>query len=654
MSDIAVRLPDGRILTVPSGTSVLDVAERIGAGLARAALAGRVDGRLVDLRAPLDRDVALEIVTARDPQGGEVIRHSAEHVMADAVKTLFPGVQVDVGRTDHGEKFQYDFLTERPFTPDDLERIEAEMKRIVDAAPPFTREVVSREEATRLFGELGEELKLSRLGDIPEDEPITVYRHGDFVDLCRGPHVRHAGQIGAFKLLEVAGAYWRGDERNPMLQRIYGTAFATSRELREYLARAEEAKRRDHRRLGAELGLFHIDPVAPGSPFYLPKGMVLYNGLIDYVRSLYPRYGFQEVISPQLCRAELFQKSGHYEMFHDDMFFVEGDEGEELGLKPTNCPAHCLLFDLRRHSYRELPVRLAEFSRLHRNERSGTLTGLARVRVFAQDDAHVFCAPDQVEDELAGFFRMVDEVYGALGLTGIEVFVSTRPERFLGDPAEWTRAEQALVRAVEAAGFACGIKPGEAVFYAPKVEVDFHDVLGRRWTLGTVQIDMAMPERFGLRYIGSDDQEHQPSMLHRAVLGSLERFIGMYVEHTGGDFPLWLSPVQAVVLPIAERHVDYAGRVTEGLVAAGIRAQLDARNEKLGWKVREAEVQKVPVMLVVGDREQQTGTVTPRRRHTGGAAHEPVSVESCVAELLDEIRSRRTTPREAKEPRSQT
>lgn len=640
MRMIQVRLPDGRTLEAPAGATVLDVAAQIGPRLARAALVGRVDGRLLDLRVPLEHDAALEIVTAKQPEGSAVIRHSAEHVMADAVKRLFPSAQIDVGRSDHAEKFQYDFLVDAPFAPDDLERIEAEMKRIVDDDLPFTRRVVSREAAVQLFSEQGEELKVSRIADIPKGEPITLYQHGEFVDLCRGPHVQHTGQIGAFKLTEVAGAYYRGDERNPMLQRIYGTAFASSRQLREYLERIEEAKRRDHRRLGAELDLFHIDGVAPGSPFYHPKGMVLYNGLVDFIRSLYPKYGFQEVLTPQLCRAELYQKSGHYEMFREDMFFMEGEADEELGLKATNCPGHCQLFSIGKHSYRDLPLRFAEFSRLHRNERSGTLTGLARVRVMAQDDGHIFCEPEQVPAELESFFEMTIEVYRALGLEVNEVYVSTRPEKFLGAPENWTRAENDLVAAVEKAGFKCGIKPGEAVFYAPKVEVDFHDVLGRAWTLATVQIDMVMPGRFGLRYVGSDGHDHQPAMLHRAVLGSLERFIALYIEHTNGDFPLWLAPLQARVIPITDRHVEYGGRVVQALRDAGVRADLDARNEKLGFKIREAEVQKVPVMLVVGDKEQKSESVAPRRRRGADASSEPRALTAVVAELAEEVRRR--------------
>jgi threonyl-tRNA synthetase len=643
MSEIQVRLPDGKTLVVPSGSSVLSVAERIGKGLARAALAGRVDGRLVDLRTELRADVArLEIVTDRDPAGAEVVRHSAEHVMADAVKRLFPECQIDVGRSDHSEKFQYDFLVSRPFTPEDLEQIEKEMGKIVAEKSAFTREVVSRERARELFASLGEKLKVARLDDIPEGEEITIFRHGSFVDLCRGPHVQRTDQIGAWKLTEAAGAYWRGDERNPMLQRIYGTAFPTRKQLDEHLARLEEAKRRDHRRLGAELELFHVDPISPGSPFYLPRGMVLYNGLVDFIRSLYPKYGYQEVMTPQIFRTELFKTSGHYQLFRDDMFLMQGDEGEELGVKPMNCPGHCHLFSTRRHSYRELPVRFAEFSRLHRNERSGTLTGLSRVRSMAQDDAHVFLAPEQVDDELDRFFEMTREVYEALALTGVEVGVSTRPEHSVGDPADWERAEQQLLAAVERAGFPRRVKPGEGAFYGPKVECDFRDVLGRPWTLSTLQIDVAMPVRFGLRYVGSDDQLHTPAMLHRAILGSLERFIALYTEMTGGDFPLWLAPLQVMVLPITDRNLGYARSVERRCAEAGLRAAVDERNEKLGWKVREAELRKVPVMLVVGDQEQAHGTATPRWRHGGGSSA-AAPLDELVAGLARDVNQRRGT-----------
>jgi threonyl-tRNA synthetase len=644
MSEIHLRLPDGKTLSVPRGSNALAVAERIGPGLAKAAVAGRVDGTLVDLRAPIERDAAIEIVTARDPAAGEVIRHSAEHVMADAVKRLFPDVQIDVGRSDHAEKFQYDFLVERPFTAEDVEKIEKQMQDILAEDAPFEREVVSRDEARRLFSRMGEELKVSRIDDIPQGEDITLFRHGDFVDLCRGPHVQRASQIGAVKLLEVSGSYWRGDESSYKLQRIYGTAFASAKELREHLERLEEARRRDHRRVGAELELFHLDPIAPGSPFYLPKGMIIYNGLVDFIRSLYPRFGFQEVMGPQLCRAELFKRSGHYYEFHDDMFWFEGDEDEELGIKAMNCPGHCQIFQTRKRSYRELPLRLAEFSRLHRNERSGTLTGLARVRAMAQDDGHIFCERDQVEGEINAFFEMLAEVYRALGLEGVAVSVSTRGESFLGEAADWDRAERQLADAVRGAGFECGIKAGEAAFYAPKVECDFRDVLGRVWTLGTIQLDMAMPGRFGLRYVGRDGGLHQPEMLHRAVLGSFERFLAIYIEHTGGDFPFWLTPVQAAILPIAERHSAYAAQLARRLSEPGLRVQVDDRSETLNFKIREAETQKIPLMLVVGDQEESNGTATPRLRRGGGRSPGAMTPDALIERLVQAHVGRRADP----------
>jgi len=644
MSQIAVRLPDGNTLDLVKGSTVLDVAAQIGPGLAKAALAGRVDGELVDLRLPLEADCAIEIVTAKDPSAGEVLRHSAEHVMADAVKRLFPEVQIDVGRTDHSEKFQYDFLIAEAFSPEDIERIEEEMQKILSEKSAFTRTVVSREEAIELFQGMGEELKVARIGDIPDGADITLFHHGEFVDLCRGPHVQNASQIGAVKLTDVSGSYWKGDESNPKLQRIYGTAFGSKKELKSHLAAVEEAKKRDHRRVGVDLGLFAIDAISPGSPFYLPKGMTLYNELVSFVRSLYPRYGYQEVMTPQLFRSELFKISGHYQKFHDDMFWFEGaDDDEELGVKAMNCPGHCRMFGFSKKSYRELPLRVAEFSRLHRNERSGTLNGLSRVRSMAQDDAHIFCEPEQVTEEIHSFFRMLAEIYQKLGLEGVEMAVSTRPEAFLGEAEDWDRAEKALVEAVESAGFPCAIKPGEAAFYGPKIECDFRDVLGRPWTLGTIQSDMALPGRFGLEYVGRDGEMHQPAMLHRAVLGSLERFMAIYIEHTGGDFPFWLAPVQVGILPITERHIAHGKRVHEQLCDAGVRSQLDERSETLGFKIREAELQKIPLTLVIGDQEDENGTAMPRLRKSK-EKFEALAVDDLVTRLTEATTQRCVTP----------
>jgi threonyl-tRNA synthetase len=618
--ELTIELPDGTRMGLPSGSTSLDVARRIGAGLAKAALAGQIDGRMIDLRAPLPQPGGkLRIITARDPEGGEVIRHSAEHVMADAVKRLWPATQIDVGRSDHSEKFQYDFDIPVRITPDDLPKIEAEMARIIGEDEPFEREVVDRDAAKRLFAEMGEDLKVSRIDDIPADQPISLFRHGGFVDLCRGPHVQRTGQIGAFKLTELAGSYWRGDERNKMLQRIYGIAFKDAKELAEYLARVEAAKERDHRKLGAELELFSFHEWAQGSPFYLPKGVALYNGLADYIRELYVKYGYDEVICPQIFSAELFKTSGHYDNFHGDFFLFPGsEEGEELGIKPMNCPGHCLVFRSKKRSYRELPLRLAEFSRLHRNERTGSLHGMTRVRAMAQDDGHIFCAYDDVASELDRFMEMSNEVDRALGLEGVAIYVSTRPEKFIGRPEDWDRAEKMLIEAVERRGKLAGILHGEGAFYAPKIERHFQDVMGRWWQLGTIQIDMAMPGRFGLKYIGPDGGEHEPAMLHRAVLGSLERFIAIYLEHTAGDFPLFLAPQQVAVLPVSDRQADYAREVADRLRASKVRAEADLRNETLNYRVRAAETHKIPYVLVVGEREQASQSVSVRRRHAQG------------------------------------
>jgi len=637
--DIQLELPDGTRVGVPDGTTPLEVARQIGAGLAKAALAGELDGVLVDLRAPLARGGRFRVITARDPEGGQVIRHSAEHVMADAVKRLWPATQIDVGRSDHSEKFQYDFDVPVRLTPDDLPRIEAEMAKIVAEDRPFVRETVSRAEAERLFTGLGEALKVSRLGDIPEGEPITLFRDGDFVDLCRGPHVQRTGQIGAWKLTELAGSYWRGDENNKMLQRVYGVAFKDQKQLDDHLARLELARERDHRKLGAELELFQFHEWAQGSPFYLPKGLALYNALVDYVRGLYRRHGYEEVMCPQIFSAELFKTSGHYDNFRGDFFLFPGsEEGEELGVKPMNCPGHCLVFRSRKRSYRELPLRLAEFSRLHRNERTGSLHGLTRVRSMAQDDAHIYCAWEDIGSEIDGFMQLCNEVDRDLGFSGVATYVSTRPAQFIGRIEDWERAERLLVEAVEQNGKLSGIKRGEGAFYGPKIERHFQDVMGRWWQLGTIQVDTAMPGRFGLRYVGADGAEHEPAMLHRAVLGSLERFIAIYLEHTGGDFPVFLAPQQAVVLPVSDRQTAYAREVAELLRAAGVRAEADLRSETLNYRVRAAETHKIPYALVVGEREQASRSVSVRRRKSG--AQEVMPLEQFEKNIQEEIRTR--------------
>jgi len=610
---IELTLPDGSVRTVPAGTTPLAVAAAIGPRLAKDSVGAELDGRRVDLRLPLDKGGAFRIFTVKSPEAGETVRHSAEHVLADAVKRLWPEAEIDAGRQDHSEKFQYDFRFPRPFTPEDLEKIEAKMRDILAEGSEFERIEVSRDEAERIFREMGETLKVERLKDIPEGETITLYRDGRFTDLCRGPHVRSLAQIGAVKLLEASSVYWKGDEKNERLQRIYGTAFASAKEMEEYLAQIEAARARDHRRLGTELDLFSFNPLAPAMPFLHPKGGAIYNGLIDYVRELYARYGYGEVITPQILDVELWKTSGHYDNYGENMFFTEADE-RQMAVKPMNCPSHCLIFATRLRSYRDLPVRYADFGRLHRYERSGVTNGLFRVRSFSQDDAHVFCTEAQIETEVVAVADMILEVYRTFGFEDVRIELSTRPAKRIGADELWDRAEAALARALDGRGLAYEVNPGDGAFYGPKIDFHVRDAINRSWQLGTVQLDYQMPRRFNLAYVGADGGEHVPVMIHRAMLGSIERFMAILIEQTAGAFPLWLAPVQAVVLPISEKFAEYAETVQRGLAAAGVRGELDARNEKLGYRIREAQMQKVPYMLVVGAREAEEGTVSVRRR----------------------------------------
>jgi threonyl-tRNA synthetase len=549
--------------------------------------------------------------------------------MAQAVKRLFPNVQITIGPViENG--FYYDFKHDRAFTPEDLERIEAEMKKIISENLTVTREEMPREEAVRLFRDMGEHYKAEIIEGIPADEVITLYRQGEFIDLCRGPHVPSTGRIVAFKLTSVAGAYWRGDERNEMLQRIYGTAFASEKELRQHLALLEEAKRRDHRRLGKELDLFSFHPIAPGSPFFHPKGAFIYNELIAYIRRLYQRYGYQEVVTPQVSDAELWRRSGHMENYKENMFFTEV-EGRNFVVKPMNCPGHTILYAEKKRSYRDLPLRYADFARLHRFERSGVLSGLTRVRSFAQDDAHIFCTPEQVESEVSAVLRMVSEVYRAFGFEEMRFDLSTRPPKRLGDDATWDRAERALAAALTGNEISYRINAGDGAFYGPKIDFIVFDALRRPWQLATVQLDFMLPERFDLAYTTAQGNEARPVMIHRAVLGSIERFMGVLIEHCGGDFPLWLAPAQVRVLTVTDSQEAYARQVHARLQQAGIRAELDLRNEKLGYKIREAEVQKVPYMIVIGDKEVSTATVAPRGRR--GEKVPPLTVEEFIARI---------------------
>ena len=538
------------------------------------------------------------------------IRHSAAHVMASVVLELFPGAKFAVGPpTDDG--FYYDFSVERPFTPEDLERIEARMREVIEQDAPFEPAELAREDAEARFAE--QPFKLEIIGAIPEDEAITTYTHDSFVDLCRGPHVESTGKVAAFKLMSVAGAYWRGDERNEMLQRIYGSAWESEEKLQEHLTRLEEAARRDHRKLGQELGLFFFNPIAPASPFFLPRGATLYNTLVAYVRDLYERYGYREVITPQVFDAELWKRSGHYDHYKENMYFTYVDE-REFGVKPMNCPAAAMLYASELHSYRDLPLRYADFGRLHRFERSGVTHGLTRVRTFSQDDAHIFCAPEQVESEITWFIEMVQETYTLFGFDDVRVALSLRPEDRIGSDELWDQAEGALAAALDARGMEYEPFPGEGAFYGPKIDFFVADAIGREWQLGTVQLDYNLPERFDLEFVDAEGARRRPVVIHRAMLGSLERFLGVAIEHFGGAFPAWLAPVQAEIIPIADRHVEYAEKVRDELEAAGLRVHVDDRRERMNAKIRDAQLAKTPYMLIVGDKEADAHSAAVRLR----------------------------------------
>ncbi|HSY47690.1 MAG TPA: threonine--tRNA ligase [Thermoanaerobaculia bacterium] len=634
-----VQLPDGSQREVQDGATVADVAASIGRGLAKAAIAGKVNGKVVDVYTQVPDNAKIEIVTPKSDAGLDTIRHSTAHLMAMAVQELFPGTQVTIGPViENG--FFYDFGTDRPFTDDDLRRIEEKMTEIVKRDLPVRREVLSRDEAIETFEKLGEKYKVEIIKGIPGDEPLSVYRQGEWFDLCRGPHVPSTGRLGAFKLTSVAGAYWRGDERNAMLQRIYGTAWADKDELAAYVKRVEEAKARDHRKLGKELDLFMFSHFAPSMPIFLPKGASIYNSLVEFVRALYARDGYSEVVTPLIWDTEIFKISGHYDNFRDNMFFSEVDE-REYGVKPMNCPGHTQIFAMERRSYRDLPIRYADFARLHRYERSGVTHGLVRVRSFAQDDAHLFVTPEQIEQEIDRELRLIKEIYDIFDFKAVRIALSTRPEKRLGTDEMWDNAESSLENALKKNGVDYYINPGEGAFYGPKLEFQVTDAIGRPWQLGTVQLDYAMPERFQLRYIGADSGEHQPVMIHRAILGSIERFIGIIIEHFAGAFPLWLAPVQVSVLPLSEKFLDY-GRETAGKIrAAGLRVETDESNEKLGAKIRDAQLKKIPYMLVVGEKEVAAGTVSVRKRTGGDQAS--MSVDDFVAETRRVIEARSLT-----------
>ena len=634
MSEIALTMPDGSVRPFVRGDTGADLAAAISRSLAGRAVAIRVGGALRDLAEPLTEDGAVEIVTRDDPDGLDLIRHDAAHALAEAAKELYPEIQITIGPViENG--FYYDFSRAEPFTPDDLALLEERMREIVDRDEPIAREVWDRDEAARFFEGEGEHYKAEIIRSIPSEEPITLYRQGGFLDLCRGPHLPSTGKLGkAFKLMSVAGAYWRGDHRNEMLQRIYGTAWRNEKELRTYLERLEEAERRDHRRLGREMGLFHLQEEAAGSVFWMPKGWTLFRVCEDYMRMRLDANGYVEVKTPQLLDRALWEASGHWEKFREHMFVAEAAEDRLFALKPMNCPGHVQIFKQGIKSYRDLPLRMAEFGACHRNEPSGALHGIMRVRAFTQDDAHIFATEDQVTAETERFCALLTSIYADFGFDDVLVKFSDRPEVRAGEDEVWDKAETALLDAVGAAGLEVELNPGEGAFYGPKLEFVLRDAIGRDWQCGTFQVDFVLPERLNATYVDESGERRRPVMLHRAILGSFERFIGVLIEHYAGRFPLWLAPVQAVVATITSDADGYAREVFARLREAGLRAELDLRNEKIGYKVREHSVAKVPVMLVVGRREAEQETVALRR--LGSKEQEMLAVADSIHTLLEE------------------
>jgi len=634
---ISITLPDGAVRQFPAPVSVHDVAASIGPGLAKAALAGKVDGKVVDTSYVVDRDAKLAILTDKDAEGLEVIRHSTAHLLAYAVKELFPDAQVTIGPVIE-DGFYYDFSYQRPFTPEDLAAIEARMAELARKDEPVVRSEMPRDDAVKFFEGMGEHYKAEIIASIPTNEPISLYREGAFIDLCRGPHVPSTGKLKVFKLMKVAGAYWRGDSRNEMLQRIYGTAWAKKEELDAYLHRIEEAEKRDHRKLGRQLDLFHTQDEAPGMVFWHPKGWSIWQQVEQYMRRIYQDHGYQEVKAPQILDRTLWERSGHWQNFKDNMFTTESEK-RDFAVKPMNCPGHVLIFNAGLRSYRELPLRYGEFGACHRNEPSGALHGIMRVRAFTQDDGHIFCTEEQIQSECVAFNRVALAVYRDFGFTDVAIKIALRPEQRLGDDATWDRAEDALRNALRECGVAWQELPGEGAFYGPKIEYHLKDSIGRSWQCGTMQVDFQMPGRLGAEYVAADDTRQVPVMLHRAIVGSLERFIGMLLEHYAGALPLWLAPQQAVVLAITDRSAVYAQKIVGALRAAGFRAAADLRNEKINYKIREHSLQKLPYQLIVGDKEQQADTVAVRTR--GGEDLGAMSLDALLERLRTETADRR-------------
>jgi threonyl-tRNA synthetase len=635
---VNVTLPDGSVRPFEAPVTVAQVAASIGAGLAKAALAGRVNGKLVDTSHLIDADAQLAIVTAKDAEALDLIRHDAAHVMAQAVQELYPGTQVTIGPSIE-DGFYYDFARAEPFTPEDLVAIEKRMEEIVKRDLPIQREVWTREDAMRVFAELGETYKVQIIDEvIPKGEELSIYRQGDWFDVCRGPHLPSTGKLPrAFKLMKLAGAYWRGDSKNPMLQRIYGTAWAKKEDLDAYLHRLEEAEKRDHRRLAKQLDLLHMQDEAPGMVFWHPKGWIVWQQIEQYMRQKFVEYGYQEVRTPAVMDRSLWEKSGHWDNYRDNMF-TTASENRDYAVKPMNCPGHVQIFNSGLHSYRDLPLRLAEFGSCHRNEPSGALHGIMRVRGFTQDDAHIFCTEDQIEQEVADFIVMLQKVYTDFGFNDVLVKLSTRPDKRVGSDESWDKAEAALAAALEKNKLAFDLQPGEGAFYGPKIEFTLKDTLGRLWQCGTIQLDFNLPVRLGAEYVAEDNSRKIPVMLHRAILGSMERFIGILIEHHAGNFPLWLAPVQVMVLNISERQAEYAQKVVQALREAGIRAVSDLSNNKITYKIREHSLQKLPYQVVVGDKEMETGMVAVRAR--GNQDMGQLGLDDLIARLKAETLAR--------------
>ncbi len=629
---VQITLPDGSVRAFDHPVSVADVAASIGAGLAKSALGGKVDGALVDTSHLIDRDAKLEIVNERHPDALEILRHSTAHLLAQAVQRLYPGAQVTIGPViENG--FFYDFAYERQFTPDDLPKIEAEMQKIVQEALPVSRSVKSRDEAVAFFKGLGEHYKAEIIASIPADEVLSHYSQGEFIDLCRGPHVPNTDKLRGFKLLKVAGAYWRGDSKNQMLSRIYGTAWLSDKDLKAYLHQLEEAEKRDHRRIAKQQDLFHLQEEAPGLVFWHPKGWSIWQVVEQYMRRVYRDAGYQEVRGPQILDKTLWEKSGHWDKYHENMF-ITSSESRDYAVKPMNCPGHVQIFNHGLHSYRELPIRYGEFGACHRNEPSGALHGIMRVRGFTQDDGHIFCTEDQVEGEVKDFHQQAMAVYADFGFTEISLKIALRPEKRIGTDEVWDKAEDALRSALRACAVNWDELPGEGAFYGPKIEYHMRDSIGRSWQVGTMQVDFSMPGRLGAEYVAEDSSRRVPVMLHRAIVGSMERFIGILIENYAGAFPFWLSPVQAVVMNITDAQHDYADSLVKTLKKQGFRVAADLRNEKIGYKIREHTLQRIPYLLVTGGREMEQGTVSVRTR--SGEDLGSMTIDQLLAKLHEE------------------